>query len=58
MVFCLQNCYNKKNCSHDREKLLKFETEDREFAKVLRSLEQFITTETYPTNKDLLYVIR
>ena len=45
MVFCLQNCYNKKNCSHDRERLLKFETEDREFAKVLRSQEQYISTE-------------
>ena len=26
----------RKNCSSDREKLLKFETEGREFAKVLR----------------------
>ena len=32
----------KKNCSSDREKLLKFEAEGREFAKCLRSLEQFI----------------
>ena len=31
-----------KNCSSDREKLLKFEAEGREFAKFLRSLEQFI----------------
>ena len=31
----------KKNSS-DREKLLKFEAEGREFAKILRSLEQFI----------------
>ena len=30
------------NCSGDREKLLKFKAEDQEFAKVLRSLEQFI----------------
>ena len=30
------------NCSSDREKLLKFEAEGREFAKFLRSLEQFI----------------
>ena len=30
-----------KNCSSDQEKLLKFEAEDREFAK---SLEQFIQT--------------
>ena len=35
--------YEKKNTS-DREKLLKFEAEGREFAKVLRSLEQFIQT--------------
>ena len=30
----------RKNCSSDREKLLKFEVEGREFAKFLRSLEQ------------------
>ena len=34
----------RKNCSSDREKLLKFEAEGREFAKFLRSLEQFIKT--------------
>ena len=34
----------KKNCSSDQENLLKFETEVREFAKFLRSLEQFIQT--------------
>ena len=34
--------YCEKNCSSDREKLLKFEAEGREFAKFLRSLEQFI----------------
>ena len=34
--------YCEKNCSSNREKLLKFETEGREFAKILRSLEQFI----------------
>ena len=34
----------RKNCSSDRENLLKFEAEGREFAKVLRSLEQFIQT--------------
>ena len=33
-----------KNCSSDWEKLLKFEAEGREFAKILRSLEQFIQT--------------
>ena len=32
------------NCSDDRENFLKFKAEDREFAKVLRSLEQFIQT--------------
>ena len=35
MVFCYQNC-------SDQKKLLKFEAEGREFAKVLISLEQFI----------------
>ena len=34
----------RKNCSSDRAKLLKFEAEGREFAKFLRSLEQFIQT--------------
>ena len=34
----------RKNCSSDREKLLKFEAESREFSKLLRSLEQFIQT--------------
>ena len=34
----------RKNCSSDREKLLKFEAEGREFANILRSLEQFIQT--------------
>ena len=33
-----------RNCSSDREKLLKFEAEGREFAKILRSLEQFVRT--------------
>ena len=32
----------RKICSSDREKLLKFKTEGREFAKLLRSLEHFI----------------
>ena len=36
--------YDEKKCSSDREKLLKFEAEGREFAKFLRSLEQFIQT--------------
>ena len=34
----------KKNCSSDREKLLKIEAAGREFEKILRSLEQFIQT--------------
>ena len=34
----------RKKCSGDREKLLKIEAEGREFAKLLRSLEQFIQT--------------
>ena len=34
----------RKKRSSDREKLLKFEAEGREFAKFLRSLEQFIPT--------------
>ena len=34
----------RKNCSSDREKLLKFEAEGREFLKNLGSLEQFIQT--------------
>ena len=34
----------RKNCSSDREKLLKIEAEGREFSKILRSLEQFIQT--------------
>ena len=33
-----------KKCSSDRENLLKFESEGPEFAKILRSLEQFIQT--------------
>ena len=34
----------RKKCSSDQEKLLKFEAEGQEFAKVLKSLEQFIPT--------------
>ena len=34
----------RKKCFINREKLLKFEAEGREFAKFLRSLEQFIQT--------------
>ena len=32
----------RRNCSSDGENDLKFELEGREFAKILRSLEQFI----------------
>ena len=34
--------YYEKNCSSEREKLLKFEAEGREFAKFLRSPDRFI----------------
>ena len=34
----------RKKCSCDWEKLLKFQTKGREFAKILRSLEQSIQT--------------
>ena len=40
-----QNCSDlilEKNCSSDREKLLKLEAEGREFAKISRLLEQFL----------------
>ena len=34
----------RKHCSSGRETLLKFEAEGREFARFLRSVEQFIQT--------------
>ena len=34
----------RKKISSDREKLLKFKAEGHEFAKILRSIEQFIQT--------------
>ena len=34
----------RKNCSSDRDRILKFKAEGREFSKILRSLEQFIQT--------------
>ena len=40
----------RKNCSSDREKLLKFKAEGQEFPKFLRSLEQFIQTEKGQNN--------
>ena len=42
MVFCYQNCSGLLWEKNDWEKLLKFEAEGWEFAKILRSLEQFI----------------
>ena len=53
VVFCYQNCSDllwEKNCSSDREKLLKFEAEGWEFARILRSLEQFVQTVRGPNN--------
>ena len=47
MVFCYQNCSDllwEKNVLVMEKKLLKFEAEGQEFAKFLRSLEQFIQT--------------
>ena len=46
MVFCYQTCSDRllEKESNDREKVLKFQAEGREFAKFLRSLEQFIQT--------------
>ena len=34
----------RKNCSTDRETLLKLQAEGQEFATILRSLDQFIQT--------------
>ena len=45
LVLCYQNCSDllwEKNCSCDQEKLLKFNVEGQEFAKILRFLQQFI----------------
>ena len=33
-----------QNCSSDRDNFLKFKAEGREFANILRSLEQFVQT--------------
>ena len=48
IVFCYQNCSDlstlRKNCSSDREKLLKFKAVGGEFENILRSFEQFIQT--------------
>ena len=40
----------RKNCCSDREKLLKLKAEGQEFAKFLRSLEQFIQTVKFQNN--------
>ena len=42
------------NCSSDREKLLKFDAEGREFAKFLRSLEQLIQMCSERSEKNLV----
>ena len=47
MVFCYQNCFDllrEKNVLVIEKNLSKLEAEGREFAKFLRSLEQFIQT--------------
>ena len=47
MVFCYQDCSDllrEKNVLEIEKKLLKFKAEGREFANILRSLEQFIQT--------------
>ena len=44
MVFCYQNCSDILWETSDREKLLKSKAEGREFAKILKLLEQFIQT--------------
>ena len=44
MMFCYQNCSDLLWEKIDREKLLKFKAEGREFENCLRSLEQFIQT--------------
>ena len=47
LVFYYQNCSDllwEKTCSSHQEKLLKLEAKGREYAKFLRSLEQFIQT--------------
>ena len=43
----------RNNCSSDIEKLLKLEAEGREFAKFLRSLEQFEFNQTDKGQKNI-----
>ena len=52
MVLFYQNCSDllRKNCPRDQENNLKFEAEGREFAQILRSLEQFVQTEKGQNN--------
>ena len=40
----------RKKCSSDPEFFLKFQAEGQEFAKILRSLEQFVQTEKGQNN--------
>ena len=40
----LKMVFRYQNCSSDPENFLKFEAEGREFAKILRPLEQFVRT--------------
>ena len=43
MVFCYPDCFDQlRIVSSDREIFLKFQAEDREFATILRSVEQFV----------------
>ena len=47
ILFMLQKLFwptVRKNCSSDREKLSRFEAEGREFAKILKSVKQFVQT--------------
>ena len=55
MVFCFENSdlLWEETCSSDREKLLKFEAKGGLFAKILRSLEQFIQTGNFFVNRML-----
>ena len=51
-VFCYQNrsdLLGGKNCSSDREKLMKFKANGWEFAKILRSLEQCLKQNVFLT---------
>ena len=53
MVFCYQNCSDllgEKNVLVIEKKNLKFEAEGWEFARILRSLEQFVQTVRGPNN--------